>query len=212
VIRRFPAAVRRVFLQHELSGCREQITRRFQKEFGDIVQSGPFKGMEILPESSWADGDRLPKLLGSYESELHRWISQIPTRHYDTILDIGCAEGYTRSVWFDLRPRRPCRTERGACPCHKVPSEWRRLNLRNGVPPKKSVLVETVEFVERRRLGCRNPVYPFRLPCFSVPVCFRTRVSLRTEILALRHWLLALRRCRPRDAMAGQAKQISRSP
>ena len=122
VIRRFPAAVRRVFLQHEISDCREQIPRRFQQEFGNIVQSGPFKGMEILPEFSWADGDRLPKLLGSYESELHQWISQIPTRHYDTILDIGCAEGYyavglaratpstTQILGYDINPdaRRLC--------------------------------------------------------------------------------------------------------
>jgi SAM-dependent methyltransferase len=70
--------------------------------------------MEVLADYSWGDGNRLPKLLGSYECELHGWISQILARRYDTILDIGCAEGYyavglarsspptTRVLGFDI--------------------------------------------------------------------------------------------------------------
>ncbi len=94
VIACLPATARRIFLDHELSDCRARITRQFVEEFGGIVQSGPFSGMEILADYSWGDGNRLPKLLGSYECELHGWILQILARRYDTILDIGCAEGY----------------------------------------------------------------------------------------------------------------------
>jgi len=122
VIHRIPAPVRRAFLQNELSECRARITHRFLQEFGNIVQSGPFKGMEIPSEPSWGDGDRLQKLLGSYESELHQWISRILARRYDTILNIGCAEGYyavglarsappmTEVFAYDINPvaRRVC--------------------------------------------------------------------------------------------------------
>jgi hypothetical protein len=94
VIHMIPVPVRRVYLQLELDDCRARISRKLLEEFGDVVQYGPFKGMEILSESFWHSGNRLPKLLGSYESELHPWISQIEAKHYDTILNIGCAEGY----------------------------------------------------------------------------------------------------------------------
>jgi precorrin-6B methylase 2 len=50
--------------------------------------------MELLEEFSWGDGQILPKLLGSYECELHPWISRVSARAYDTIVDVGCAEGY----------------------------------------------------------------------------------------------------------------------
>jgi len=36
----------------------------------------------------------LPKLLGSYESELHAGLEQLLANEYDTVVDVGCAEGY----------------------------------------------------------------------------------------------------------------------
>jgi len=36
----------------------------------------------------------LPKLLGSYERELHDYFHLTFTKSYEIILDIGCAEGY----------------------------------------------------------------------------------------------------------------------
>jgi len=94
VIRKLPMIARQVLLDHELLDCRARVTRKFVREFGSVVQGGPFAGMEILAEYSWGDGHLLPKLLGSYESELHEWISQVPDRGYHTIIDVGCAEGY----------------------------------------------------------------------------------------------------------------------
>lgn len=35
-----------------------------------------------------------PKLLGTYESELHPFIKQLPIKEYKMIVDIGCAEGF----------------------------------------------------------------------------------------------------------------------
>lgn len=56
------------------------------------VQSGPFRGLNYLPQST---GSALPpKLMGVYEKELHqtirKWISYAPRN----IIDIGAAEGY----------------------------------------------------------------------------------------------------------------------
>lgn len=61
---------------------------------GYIVQAGPFAGMELPPRVSWGDGDLLPKLIGSYESELHAAIAGIVAAQPDMVVDIGAAEGY----------------------------------------------------------------------------------------------------------------------
>lgn len=57
------------------------------------VTEGPFKGMRY--PSLVSVGSALgPKLLGSYEAELHPIIEHICKKGYSTIIDIGCAEGY----------------------------------------------------------------------------------------------------------------------
>lgn len=57
------------------------------------VKHGPFQGMKY-PESSSFGSTLLPKLLGSYEKELHPLIEEICQTEYSQIIDIGCAEGY----------------------------------------------------------------------------------------------------------------------
>lgn len=57
-----------------------------------VVQAGPFQGMRYFNEVVW--GCITPKWLGSYEAELHTVMVQILRRDYDTIIDVGCAEGY----------------------------------------------------------------------------------------------------------------------
>jgi hypothetical protein len=59
---------------------------------GTVVQSGPFAGMDYVPTA--AEGCLLPRLLGSYESELHPAIEGFAAAGLDAIIDIGCAEGY----------------------------------------------------------------------------------------------------------------------
>lgn len=56
-----------------------------------IVQSGPFRGMQLLEAST---GSHLPKLLGCYEQELHEVVQEISERRPATIVDIGCGEGF----------------------------------------------------------------------------------------------------------------------
>ncbi|CAN5773714.1 hypothetical protein BH11VER1_BH11VER1_10790 [soil metagenome] len=57
------------------------------------VRNGPFEGM-IYPSTTSVGSTLFPKLLGSYERELHSLIEALCTRSYNLIIDIGCAEGY----------------------------------------------------------------------------------------------------------------------
>jgi hypothetical protein len=69
-----------------------RLLRRLVRRQGLSVSSGPFRGMRYIDQSR---GSSLtPKLLGSYESELHDVIQQIITMRPGVVVDIGCAEGY----------------------------------------------------------------------------------------------------------------------
>jgi hypothetical protein len=65
-----------------------QLTERL----GEAVASGPFAGMRFLVRAS--EGAYIPKLLGSYEAELHPVIEEAIGAGYDAVINIGCAEGY----------------------------------------------------------------------------------------------------------------------
>lgn len=69
-----------------------RIAQWLRTKYGGRVMHGPFKGMRMpfLP----ADGCDVPKLLGSYEQELHglwRGYANKPIHH---VINVGCAEGY----------------------------------------------------------------------------------------------------------------------
>ena len=88
---------------------------------GAKVLGGPFAGMAYLTES--AGSSFVPKLLGSYECELHPVLEHIVAFPYDTIVDVGSAEGYyavglalrmpdaPEIIAYDINPkaRRLCR-------------------------------------------------------------------------------------------------------
>lgn len=61
-------------------------------QFGLTVTGGPFTGLKYIPES--AGSVLLLKLIGCYEEVLHKTIEKNKRNSYDTIIDIGCAEGY----------------------------------------------------------------------------------------------------------------------
>jgi hypothetical protein len=69
---------------------------RYIEEHGTIVQSGPFAGL-IYPINSATSRWSPPKLVGSYESELHPFLAVVGQRNYDCVIDIGSAEGYYAS-------------------------------------------------------------------------------------------------------------------
>jgi len=56
------------------------------------IMAGPFKGMRYITKANCSR--LMPKIIGCYESAMTPWILDIPSRKYDVILDVGCAEGY----------------------------------------------------------------------------------------------------------------------
>ena len=76
-------------------GERDETLRQLTGEiFPELrVAGGPFKGMQYPSAQSYGSA-LLPKLLGSYESELHPVLEEILRNDYGAIVDIGCAEGY----------------------------------------------------------------------------------------------------------------------
>lgn len=58
-----------------------------------VVRHGPFAGLRYAELTSVGSA-LYPKLLGSYESELHSWMHEVCDAGYSEIIDVGCAEGY----------------------------------------------------------------------------------------------------------------------
>jgi hypothetical protein len=101
------AYIKRYFPKPLLAAYRNyfrwQIERKYTKSIqsslqhivnagGFVVQGGPFKGMRYIEKST---GSALtPKLIGSYEEELHEAMRGISDCPYEVIVDVGCAEGY----------------------------------------------------------------------------------------------------------------------
>ena len=76
---------------HKVLADKEQAVKKLFENL--TVAAGPFKGLRY--PNFVAFGSALyPKLLGSYECELNDDLESLLENEYDTILDIGCAEGY----------------------------------------------------------------------------------------------------------------------
>ena len=74
------------------NGLLDQVKRYIEKN-GTVVQSGPFAGL-IYPIDAAVNRWSVPKMMGSYEMELHPFIYTAASREYDCVIDIGSAEGY----------------------------------------------------------------------------------------------------------------------
>ena len=68
------------------------IVNTYKKNHGLIIFQGPFKDIEFLEKSS--EGCHMAKLFGTYEQPLHQYIEEIISSNYQTIFNIGSAEGY----------------------------------------------------------------------------------------------------------------------
>lgn len=68
------------------------------------VMNGPFEGMKY-PSRASVGSAFYPKILGSYEKELHEKILFIIKQQYTSIVNIGCAEGYY-AVGLAMRCRK----------------------------------------------------------------------------------------------------------
>ena len=68
------------------------IANTFIVHHGARIIGGPFAGMEYLDHA--AEGALVPRLFGTYESELHPHFAAILAKGLDCLIDVGCAEGY----------------------------------------------------------------------------------------------------------------------
>ena len=74
---------------------REVALRTVLATSGGRVTSGPFAGMFIDDSViSWGDGDLVPKLLGTYECECHDFLTSLPIKEVEQVINVGSAEGY----------------------------------------------------------------------------------------------------------------------
>jgi precorrin-6B methylase 2 len=69
---------------------RQTVDAFLRERFGLVVQGGPFKGMRYVENA--AGSTYSPKILGSYEQELHPYFTGVD--RYNRFVNIGCAEGY----------------------------------------------------------------------------------------------------------------------
>jgi hypothetical protein len=73
---------------------RGRLTHELLHRFNYSIQAGPFAGMVLSADRSWGEGDLAPKILGCYEADLHPIIQEIVAKSYQTVINIGCAEGF----------------------------------------------------------------------------------------------------------------------
>jgi len=95
-VRQFPYIYVQLKELREWSKTRkkELSTRCSNILFSDrTVLNGPFASMSY-PEMTSIGSALYPKLLGSYERELHEVMDYIVEQNYECIVVIGCAEGY----------------------------------------------------------------------------------------------------------------------
>lgn len=103
IARRFP-------VRGTVAARKNVIARRLASQFRNdpTVRSGPFRGL-FYPNLRSAGSALVPKLLGTYESELHATINSLRPVDFATIVDIGCAEGYYAVGLARLFPATPIR-------------------------------------------------------------------------------------------------------
>jgi hypothetical protein len=68
-----------------------------------IIQHGPFAGLRCIPQI--AGSAVIPRLLGSYEAELHDTIYELVEHGYERVINIGCGEGYYAVGLAKLLPK-----------------------------------------------------------------------------------------------------------
>ena len=85
------------FRNHAETFAKEiKITQLIQKRLEDAglrVMTGSFAGLKY-PSFTSCGSTIIPKLLGTYESELHGSVERIISKAPPIVIDVGCAEGY----------------------------------------------------------------------------------------------------------------------
>lgn len=126
-------------VQRDVVENRRFLAKRTAFFSSSVVPSGPFAGLEYPPDlHHW--GTSYPKLLGTYEAELHGVLRDFTGIEYDNVVNIGFAEGFylaglgrlfpSAQLWgfdIDLAAHRICM----------------RLAQTNGIDPQRVHLAES---------------------------------------------------------------------
>lgn len=70
----------------------DRVQKLFTDRHGFVTLAGPFAGMRYVRQSIGSVA--VPKLVGSYESELHAYVERLAGKGYSQVVDVGAAEGY----------------------------------------------------------------------------------------------------------------------
>lgn len=70
----------------------QMLANTYLVHHGSRVLAGPFAGMEYVAKAT--EGALLPRLLGTYEAELHPHLEAFRREGVDCVIDVGCAEGF----------------------------------------------------------------------------------------------------------------------
>ncbi|MBU0479207.1 hypothetical protein KKC91_11655 [bacterium] len=76
------------------------VNHYIERVTGRQIFSGPFAGMKYVTSSS--DIVYYPKILGTYEKELHELVEKLCRKHFNLIVNVGAGEGYY-AVGFAVR-------------------------------------------------------------------------------------------------------------
>lgn len=87
-----PDATVHKILNQLLSAALGAMSQQVAQATNLVVQAGPFEELRYIPAS--VGSSLSPKLLGSYEAELHPLIQSFRGRGYRRIINLGCGEGY----------------------------------------------------------------------------------------------------------------------
>lgn len=150
-----PARVHRLLRAYASSDLRaaSRVVRTLRTTGGHVVRSGPFEGMQYLPDA--VGSELAPKLVGTYEKEVARVIAPASSAGHDVFIDIGAAEGYfaVGLVW---------RSKQARCLAFEVEADGqrliRRLAERNGVAHRVKICgLCTLSELRKQLAGCDAP-------------------------------------------------------
>jgi len=96
---KIPLNARRTILEKLVaSGCiREDLKTYSELGTPRYVMSRPFKGMRYIDRATGSAF--LPKVAGTYESEIQDLVTSLVSTSHDLLVDVGAAEGVLRG-WF----------------------------------------------------------------------------------------------------------------
>ncbi len=96
---------RKIFLSSNRAFAEKALTKLNSSNERHLpIKTGPFKDVKYLFPQKFSI-PQVAKVLGTYESELHPYLDRLKGRFYQTIINIGCAEGYYAGGFSNLFPQ-----------------------------------------------------------------------------------------------------------